>query len=87
MILDNIFNFQTILPIDRWFRYLNIMIKLYLLTFCKLPSYNTMDNVLPNRYIKNIASQDHEALVFIKEICYRNNQLLMKSYVMIQPTN
>ena len=52
----------------------------YLLSLCKLPFDNTVNNVLPNRYGKNITSQNHKAFIFIMKIRHRYHQVLVESY-------
>ena len=50
---------------------------MHLLSFSKLPPYNTVNNILPNWNIKNITIQNHEALVLIMEVCHPSYQVFI----------
>ncbi|GER45677.1 L-type lectin-domain containing receptor kinaseS.1 [Striga asiatica] len=52
----------------------------HLLTFSKLPSHDTMDNIFPDWHIKNVTSQYHETFIFIVKICNRNHHVLIETY-------
>lgn len=45
----------------------------YLLSFSKLPPYNMVDNILSNRHIKNITSENHEAIILTMKTCHPSN--------------